>query len=320
MVLLTKFSRYFLEVIHHGSIRKAAEHLNIAASAVDRQILNVEETLGVRLFDRVSGGVRLTAAGEAVFHQLTRWGKEEAALHRHLAELKNARGGEVRIAVADGLAVSFIPSVIMLLHDDSPGLRFKVTVATAATAAILLRAGDCDLGVTFDPPSFAGLSVEAEALSRLGVLVPRNHPLTHMEDVRVTDCTGYPIVAPDSSTTLWRLVKELLEETDMPYDIVFNSNNIALVCDMVKKNLGIAIMRDLDAFGHYNEDEAQFIELNETKLATQKLSLIIPKTRVLSPSAHFIIEKFKKIFQGFDNNPQQLLGKPRLMGDRLKPD
>lgn len=114
MVLLTKFSRYFLEVIHHGSIRKAAEHLNIAASAVDRQILNVEETLGVRLFDRVSGGVRLTAAGEAVFHQLTRWGKEEAALHRHLAELKNARGGEVRIAVADGLAVSFIPSVIML--------------------------------------------------------------------------------------------------------------------------------------------------------------------------------------------------------------
>jgi DNA-binding transcriptional LysR family regulator len=81
MVLLTKFSRYFQEVIHHGSIRKAAEHLHIAASAVDRQILNVEETLGVRLFDRVSGGVRLTAAGEAVFspaHPLGQGGSRPA--------------------------------------------------------------------------------------------------------------------------------------------------------------------------------------------------------------------------------------------------
>ncbi|WP_025828864.1 hypothetical protein [Acetobacter okinawensis] len=61
-------------------------------------------------------------------------------------------------------------------------------------------------------------------------------------------------------------------------------------------------MRDLDAFGHYTENEACFIELNETKLATQKLSLIIPKTRILSPSANFIIEKFKEIFKVFDNN------------------
>ena len=56
--------KYFSEVAARGSIRKAADNLNVASSAVNRQILKLEEELGVLLFERVPGGVLLTAAGE----------------------------------------------------------------------------------------------------------------------------------------------------------------------------------------------------------------------------------------------------------------
>ena len=55
---------YFDAVVRHGSIRRAAETLRIASSALNRRILDLEEEIGTILFDRLQGGVRLTAAGE----------------------------------------------------------------------------------------------------------------------------------------------------------------------------------------------------------------------------------------------------------------
>src|SRR5258708_20658834 len=55
---------YFDAVVRHGSIRRAAEALRIASSALNRRVLDLEEEIGTILFDRLQGGVRLTAAGE----------------------------------------------------------------------------------------------------------------------------------------------------------------------------------------------------------------------------------------------------------------
>ena len=58
--------KYFVEVARCGSVRKASEQLFVAASAVNRQILNLEEELGVELFDRVPNGLRLNADRKSV--------------------------------------------------------------------------------------------------------------------------------------------------------------------------------------------------------------------------------------------------------------
>jgi DNA-binding transcriptional LysR family regulator len=65
-----RIMRYVDEVARTGSIRKAADHLNITASAVNRRIMDLEEELGAQLFERRPRGVRLTAAGEVFVHYL----------------------------------------------------------------------------------------------------------------------------------------------------------------------------------------------------------------------------------------------------------
>jgi DNA-binding transcriptional LysR family regulator len=64
MPVFSPFIRYFDEVARQGSIRKAADRLNVAPSAVNRQILKLEDELGAPLFERLPRGLRLTAAGE----------------------------------------------------------------------------------------------------------------------------------------------------------------------------------------------------------------------------------------------------------------
>ena len=73
MLPFSRFSHYFLELARSGSLRKAAEQLHVSASAINRQILQAEEELGMRLFERLPDGMRLTSAGELLLDDLRRW-------------------------------------------------------------------------------------------------------------------------------------------------------------------------------------------------------------------------------------------------------
>ena len=99
-ILSTAF-RYFLAVAEAGSIRAAARDLNIVSSAVNRQILMLEESLGIRLFDRVGRGLRLSEAGIALARQV----RDTLARYEDtVAELDTLRGlrrGRIRIATVE---------------------------------------------------------------------------------------------------------------------------------------------------------------------------------------------------------------------------
>lgn len=76
MPVFSRFLRYFMSVAQHGSIRKASDELHIAASAIDRQILQGERTLDTLLFERLPTGLRLTAAGELLLTACNRWSRD----------------------------------------------------------------------------------------------------------------------------------------------------------------------------------------------------------------------------------------------------
>ena len=90
--------RYFQEVARQGSIRRAAQAMNVASSAVNRQVLKIEDQLGIKLFDRLADGVRLTAAGEILLRHVrdTLNGFERAVAG--IDGLRGVRSGHIRTA------------------------------------------------------------------------------------------------------------------------------------------------------------------------------------------------------------------------------
>ena len=330
MPFFSRFSAYFQEVVRQGSIRKAADRLNIAASAIDRQMLNAEEILGTPLFDRLPNGLRLTSSGELVIHCLRRWSDEHGKLQRQIEALKGARVGEVAIAVADGLAPEFMPTAIKRIQRSLPRMTFRVIVAVAETVAAMVRSGECEIGLTFDPVSFAGLSTEYSTASRLGILTPPGHPLASQAGVsqagasqagasqagasqagasqagasqagvRLSDCVAYPIVAPDQTTALWRLIDRVTSERRAPLDIVFTSNNVAMLCEMVSQGIGIGLMRDLDAMAHIRSGRLAFTPLIHPDLAAQKLSILVARGRRLPAATDLFIQHLKSLMHEMD--------------------
>lgn len=112
MILYAASIRYLEAVRRAGSIRQAARQLNIASSAVNRQILKLEDELGIPLFERLSSGLRLTAAGEIFARHASTVLHDARRAEEELEAQKGLRRGYVRIASVEGLTFDLLPSVI----------------------------------------------------------------------------------------------------------------------------------------------------------------------------------------------------------------
>lgn len=93
MFAFSRFLLYFTEVARQGSFRKASEALHVSASSIDRQILRVEQELGMPLFERHPTGLRLTAAGELLLHAANNWKKDFTRVCEQLDDLRGLRRG-----------------------------------------------------------------------------------------------------------------------------------------------------------------------------------------------------------------------------------
>src|SRR3978361_509528 len=102
--------RYIEQVARAGSIQRAGRELNIAASAINRQILQVERTLGVQLFERVHSGMRLTSAGDAIVTLGRQWRLDEQRAAAQLQQLQGLNQGHVRLVAMDSHVNGCLPT------------------------------------------------------------------------------------------------------------------------------------------------------------------------------------------------------------------
>ena len=104
--------RYFLEVVRCGSITEASKRLNVAISAISRQIARLEDLLGMVLFERRPRGMVLSAAGEVLAAHARKSALEADRVVSDILALQGQRSGNVRLASTEGFAVEYLPHVI----------------------------------------------------------------------------------------------------------------------------------------------------------------------------------------------------------------
>jgi DNA-binding transcriptional LysR family regulator len=190
---------YVDAVARHGSIRKAADALNVASSALNRQILDLEVDLGSALFERLPRGVRLTAAGE-VFLAYTRQAISELkAVESQVEQLRGLVRGQVGIAAVESVAGELLPTVITQFHAKHPNVRFNVRIGAPEDLVTALIGDQVDLILTHYPPPRKHVAIAVAAEQALCALMVRDHPLATRKDLRLRDCLAYPLALGDAT-------------------------------------------------------------------------------------------------------------------------
>jgi DNA-binding transcriptional LysR family regulator len=225
--------RYVDEVARTGSIRKAADQLNVTASAVNRRIMDLEEELGTDLFERRPRGVRLTAAGEVFVDYLRRQDGDVERMKSQIEDLKGMRRGNVRIACSQALALEFLPRKIGEFRKKHPLVSFEVKVLDHEQAMAALASYEVDLVLVFRPPFLANFQPLMTLEQRLVAVMAADHPLAGKRTVRLRDCAAFPVALAERSIGGRQLLEEVAARSRLNFNIAAESNSFEMLRGLV---------------------------------------------------------------------------------------
>ena len=138
---------YINEVARTGSIRRAAEQLNLTPSALNRRIQDVEAELGTAIFERLPRGVRLNAAGELLIRHIRNQIADMGRVRSQIEDLSGFRRGTIAIASSQALAYDFLPSMIASYRAEFPLVEFDLQVRDHGEALAALLEFEVDLAM-----------------------------------------------------------------------------------------------------------------------------------------------------------------------------
>ncbi|AZG14737.1 LysR family transcriptional regulator [Cupriavidus pauculus] len=289
--------RYFDEVVRRGSIRRAAEHLHVAPTAINRQILELEAELGAPLFDRIQQRLHLTPLGEAVLAHVRQTLREHQGLLARVAEIKGARRGMVTIATTSGLAGALMPSLVHDFRQHQPGIVVRVADLPVDGIVKAVEQGDADLGLGYDLPEVAAFRVVASREWSIGAVVAPGHPLAAQASATLAECAGYPLILPAPSLSIRALVDDGFARQSTAVVPIVESTSVVLIQRLVATGAGVALLNPLDVMEERARGAVVFVPLRDDDLQRQTLRLVARAHSPLTPAASLMADAMADTLQ-----------------------
>jgi DNA-binding transcriptional LysR family regulator len=239
--------RYVEEVARHGSIRRAAERLNITASAINRRIADLEEELGTALFERLPRGMRPTAAGELLLAHIRTQAADLERVRSQIEELQGLRRGTVRLACSQALAHRFVGAAVAAFRSRAPLVRFQVTVGDHEAALALLLEYEVDLVLVVGPPRSSDVLALATIEQPLVAVMPEDHALAARSMIRLRDLQGQTLVLPDRSLAGRRILDAALGARGAGASPVVECNAFDLLWQILRAERAVSVQFALGA-------------------------------------------------------------------------
>lgn len=296
MVLIKTGLIYFDRAIREGSIRKAAESLNIASSAVNRQLLQLEEELDVQLFVRMPRGIRPTAAGEALLGYIRRWKRESVALRHEMLRLRGGERGLIRIAAAESLADDLVPRAIARYQQRYPLIEFSLLAADNHRVKAELLSKDADVICAFDLTGTARTATVAHVQTPIGVIVPPGHPLAALDRVTLPDCIPHALVTPTDDWLKQSVLFDLFDLSDVPFRRVATVERIDTLKRLVRAGVGIAFLSRIGLERELAAGELCWIPLADGIVRPAGVSILLQRGRVLPIYLSSFVDLLKEEF------------------------
>jgi DNA-binding transcriptional LysR family regulator len=275
-----------LAVAEYNSFIAAASFLKTSQPALTRTVKRVEDVLGVRLFDRSTRRVAITAAGKEFVAVAERMLNDLRIGVRSMREIGAEQRGRVIVSSIMSVANGLFPAIVAKYRASRPGIEIVLREGVHGTVLEDVRSGAADLGATYvdDVPDF----VEAKRVSRevFEVILPRNHLLiktSKRSSVALAELIGFPLVSLPYESRTRRIIDGAASAAGLTLQHVATVTQFATVMSFVRAGIGIAIVPSGAIAGLLGKDLA-VLTLSKPRLS-REVGLIWLRDRELTPAA-----------------------------------
>lgn len=282
--------RYLDQVARSGSIQKAAKELNVAASAINRQILQLEETLGVALFERLPRGMRLTSAGDAIVTLSRRWRSDERQVAADIQQLQGINQGHVRIVAMDSHVNGFLPQLIEQLAIEHPRISLEIEIASTDDAVAALMNGRADVAAVFNLSPRRDIHALWSCPLPLGCVVAPGHALAAGDSVSLQEAVAHPVALQNKSLMIRRYLDARHGWLFSEHQKTVETNSLQLMKILAKSGRYIAFTSELDVAPELIDGSLVFLPVRDQAAEPQTVSIAIDGRKPLAKIVRIVAE------------------------------
>ena len=222
------------------SITKAGQTLGLGQPTVTTHLRNLEEELGVVLFDRVNRPITLTSGGADVLEMIAPIVNGMASLKAYADDPE--RRGSLNIAAYSDLVLHYLPSAAQAFSAKYPDVHIRLMAKHHEAMISAIKSGEVDLALSTGPP-VPDTSLEFVELfqSPTMLLTPLGHELLDKQPVQLADIGKWPLILYFPDTTLRTRLERGLADQGIEYEIVMEMENAEFVKRYVRIGMGIGI-------------------------------------------------------------------------------
>lgn len=288
--------RYFVAVYEEGSISAAARKVNATQSGVSVQIRDLEEQLGVSLFDRVSSGVAATRAGDRIYASAIRILREVSRLGDEAANLSGQLTGEVKIGAMPTFARAILGPVLCAYCNEYPLVDVKVTEGYSARLVDMVLSEALDFAIVPGGQIPAGLrstflDSDLELLAT-STPIPGVHKVA---DLRTLPPLRLALPGPENARR-GNIDQRLGRLSDAVHTIV-EMDSMMTTLDLVRQSGWCSILPGCLCLPDLADDAVNFYPIVNPKMTVDYL-LIAPESNSGSSAAQLLIEQLAKEIRG----------------------
>ncbi|MDO5651334.1 MAG: LysR family transcriptional regulator [Moraxella sp.] len=282
----------FRAVAQTGSFTKAAESLHLTQSALSGLIKELESALDVRLFDRTTRQLSLSATGSHLYPMVSRILHDVETLSAEVGNLNDLQKGMVKVAVGQQIAANVMPSVMAKFAKDFPRVQISIEDCSVDKVLELVAAGEVDFGIGATRHADNNLQAELLLNQPFHLVLPPEHPLAKQSQIRWQSLHHEPLIVLNGSFSEL-LANDLSEAEARPiHNAAFHVNFVTTAFSMVSEGLGLTFCLPYSR-NRVTQNGLEMRLLIEPRI-TRASYLYTRKNRELSPAAQKFYETLKE--------------------------
>lgn len=288
---------YFDELVRTNSMRQAAENLNVAPTAISRQIENLEYHFGAPLVERSARGVKLTAAGELLAARAGRTLRELDHVGQLIEDLKGLQRGRVSIYANGATVANLLAPALAEFSLKYPKLRFEVAITSARQAIDAVNGAEADIAVTLFAPPMSGTKVRLRTEIAYDLIISPGHPAAGMTEVGLKDIAEYSLALPDQSFGFRQAFDALLERERLSLEPVFVTSSLEMLKELVLSGAAASLLPALTVRREIEAGQLCAIPLTAKNAIRTHVDLCVAPDRQLSFAATKLLDFIERFIR-----------------------
>ncbi|UVA78121.1 LysR family transcriptional regulator [Pandoraea commovens] len=294
---------YLFEAVQCGTVRAAADRLDIAPSAVSRQIALLEAELALPLIERHKRGVHLTQAGRLLMEYYREQRAHQEDLLAKLQEVRGLRRGHIRLAVGEGFVSDLMGAPLQFFCKRYPDITLTLDLAGTNEVMRLVAEDDADIGLVYNPPAEPKIVSRAQLAQPVHAIVAPGSPLIAKADKLGTltlDALYDAPLALMHGAYGTRQLMELAEQSEKHRLVpTVTTNSISVLKHFVRAGLGATFLPTFAVSQEIDAGVLRALPIDHPILNSAEAHLITRAGRRLSGAANRLLTHLASKMEAF---------------------